>query len=124
MIPYYLYPVSAKRNYKKIVVKVGTNVLTEDDGTLNIRQINDLTAQLAAVKRQGIDVILDDRDLRPGVMFAEWELIGVPVRITVGDRGLANGQVEVLSRHETTAELVDLPDVAARVAVKLGTQVA
>ncbi len=58
MIPYYLYLVSAKRNYKKIVVKVGTNVLTEDDGILNVRQINDLTTQLAEVKRQGIDVIL------------------------------------------------------------------
>lgn len=82
------------------------------------------TALYEQLKAQGVDVILDDRDLRPGVMFAEWELIGLPVRITVGDRGLANGQVEVLSRHETTAELVDLPDVAARVAVKLSAQVA
>jgi prolyl-tRNA synthetase len=67
----------------------------------------------------GHDVILDDRDLRPGVMFAEWELIGVPVRITVGDRGLANGQVEVLERAQTSAELVNLADVPAHVATKL-----
>jgi len=67
----------------------------------------------------GHDVILDDRDLRPGVMFAEWELIGVPVRITVGDRGLANGQVEVLERQQTSAELVNLADVPAHVAAKL-----
>lgn len=72
------------------------------------------------LKSQGFDAILDDRDLRPGVMFAEWELIGVPVRITVGDRGLANGQVEVLHRRETDAELVDVTDVLARVATKLG----
>lgn len=72
------------------------------------------------LKSQGFDVILDDRDLRPGVMFAEWELIGVPVRITVGDRGLVNGQVEVLHRRETEAELVDVTDVLARVATKLG----
>ena len=52
-------------------------------------------------------------------MFAEWELIGVPVRITVGDRGLASGQVELLERRETTAELVDLSDITARLAVKL-----
>ena len=67
----------------------------------------------------GHDVILDDRDLRPGVMFAEWELIGVPVRITVGDRGLANGQVEVLERAQTSAELVNLADVPAHVAANL-----
>lgn len=71
------------------------------------------------LKATGYDVILDDRDLRPGVMFAEWELIGVPLRITVGDRGLVNGQVELLERHESTPELVDLADVQARVAIKL-----
>ncbi|MCD8504208.1 MAG: proline--tRNA ligase [Burkholderiaceae bacterium] len=80
---------------------------------------NTATKLYEDLKSQGLDVILDDRDLRPGVMFAEWELIGVPVRITVGDRGLANGQVEVLGRRETNAELVDLPEVATRVATKL-----
>ena len=60
----------------------------------------------------GVDVILDDRDMRPGVMFAEWELIGVPVRVTVGDRGLANGQVELLKRRETEAHLVNLTDAS------------
>ena len=68
------------------------------------------------LKSLGYDVILDDRDLRPGVMFADWELIGVPLRITVGDRGLANGQVELLPRKETEAQLVDLADVADHVA--------
>lgn len=47
----------------------------------------------------GIEVILDDRGERPGVMFADWELIGVPVRITVGERGLRDGVVEILSRR-------------------------
>jgi prolyl-tRNA synthetase len=69
-----------------------------------------------SLKQEGYDVILDDRDLRPGVMFADWELIGVPVRITVGDRGLANGQVELLARQDGNNELVDLADVSARVA--------
>lgn len=68
------------------------------------------------LKSLGYDVILDDRDLRPGVMFADWELIGVPLRITVGDRGLANGQVELLPRKETEAQLVDLANVADHVA--------
>lgn len=62
----------------------------------------------AALRARGVDVILDDRDQRPGVMFAEWELIGVPVRVTVGDRGLKDGQVEVLLRKDTAPALVPL----------------
>ena len=62
--------------------------------------------------KRGVDVILDDRDQRPGVMFAEWELIGVPVRVTVGDRGLKDGQVEILLRNETTPSLIPLGDAA------------
>ncbi|MDR2880565.1 MAG: proline--tRNA ligase, partial [Azoarcus sp.] len=49
----------------------------------------------------GVDAILDDRDERPGVMFADWELIGVPFRLTVGERGLKEGIVEVQSRQES-----------------------
>ena len=44
-------------------------------------------------------MILDDREMRPGVMFAEWELIGVPHRIVVGERGLKNGEVEYAYRR-------------------------
>lgn len=66
------------------------------------------------LKAAGVDAILDDRDLRPGVMFAEWELIGVPVRITVGDRGLADGVVEVLSRSAQETLKVPLADCATR----------
>ncbi len=47
----------------------------------------------------GVDVILDDRDMRPGVMFADWELIGVPHRVVIGDRGLATGEVEYAHRR-------------------------
>ncbi|CAM3830519.1 prolyl-tRNA synthetase [Kerstersia gyiorum] len=57
-----------------------------------------------ALQARGIDVILDDRDQRPGVMFAEWELIGVPVRVTIGERGLKDGIVEVQSRRAGNAE--------------------
>ena len=49
--------------------------------------------------KSGIDVILDDRDERPGAMFADWELIGVPVRVTIGERGLKEGQVELTVRR-------------------------
>ena len=61
----------------------------------------------------GIDVILDDRDERPGVMFADWELIGVPHRITIGDRGLKEGMVEYQHRRDTEATKVPLADIAA-----------
>lgn len=60
----------------------------------------------------GIDVILDDRDERPGVMFADWELIGVPLRITVGERHLQSGNVELQIRCDpSTTEIVPLAQV-------------
>ena len=58
------------------------------------------------LKEQGIDVILDDRDVRPGVMFADWELIGVPIRVTIGDRGLKDGIIEVQQRRGGDTEKV------------------
>jgi len=61
----------------------------------------------------GIDVILDDRDERPGVMFADWELIGVPHRITIGDRGLKEDMVEYQHRRDAAATKVPLTEIAA-----------
>jgi prolyl-tRNA synthetase len=55
---------------------------------------------------RGVDVILDDRDARPGIMFADWELIGVPLRVTLGDRGLKEGIVEIQSRRESQVHRV------------------
>lgn len=63
----------------------------------------------------GMDVIIDDRDERPGVMFADWELIGVPMRITVGDRGLKDGNIEMQARHEPTAIAVPLAEIMGRI---------
>ncbi len=71
-----------------------------------------LYAELMAA---GVDVILDDRGERPGAMFADWELIGVPHRITLGDRGLKEGQVEYQHRRDTQSTQVPLADVAAMV---------
>lgn len=59
----------------------------------------------------GIDVILDDRGERPGAMFADWELIGVPHRITIGDRGLKAGDVEYQHRRDSAPSAVKLVDV-------------
>jgi prolyl-tRNA synthetase len=54
----------------------------------------------------GVDVILDDRDERPGVMFADWELIGVPHRIVIGERGLKEGKFEYKGRRDVEATMI------------------
>jgi len=59
----------------------------------------------------GVDVILDDRGERPGAMFADWELIGVPHRVTIGDRGLKEGQVEYQHRRDAASTKVDFVEV-------------
>jgi prolyl-tRNA synthetase len=64
----------------------------------------------------GVDVIIDDRGERPGSMFADWELIGVPHRITVGERGLKNGQVEYTVRRGLQSSAVPLADAVGLVA--------
>jgi prolyl-tRNA synthetase len=56
----------------------------------------------------GIEVLLDDRDERPGVMFADLELIGIPHRITVGERGLKDGKVEYQARTDASAKAIEL----------------
>ncbi|MGO4808443.1 proline--tRNA ligase [Cupriavidus sp. 2MCAB6] len=63
----------------------------------------------------GVDVILDDRGERPGAMFADWELIGVPHRVVVGDRGLKEGRVEYQGRRDAEATQLPVADVVAHV---------
>ncbi len=60
-------------------------------------------------------MLLDDRDARPGVKFADADLIGIPVRITVGDRGLKEGKVELKPRKSPDAEMVAVGDVLSHV---------
>jgi prolyl-tRNA synthetase len=67
----------------------------------------------------GVDVILDDRNERPGAMFADWELIGVPHRVTIGDRTLKEGVVEYQHRRDEAATKVAVGDIAALVRAKL-----
>ncbi len=68
----------------------------------------------------GVDVILDDRGERPGAMFADWELIGVPHRITIGDRGLKEGNVEYQHRRDSEATKLPVAQVVAHVMARLG----
>ncbi|CAJ0774070.1 Proline--tRNA ligase [Ralstonia condita] len=67
----------------------------------------------------GIDVILDDRGERPGAMFADWELIGVPFRVVVGDRGLKEGKLEFQGRRDEAATAVAPTDVLATLKARL-----
>ncbi|MGZ8315249.1 MAG: proline--tRNA ligase [Telluria sp.] len=59
-----------------------------------------------ALQAAGVDVIIDDRGLRPGAMFADWELIGVPHRFVIGERGLKEGNLEYQGRRDTEATAV------------------
>ena len=68
---------------------------------------------------QGIDVVLDDRGERPGAMFADWELIGVPQRVVISDRGLKAGTVELQGRSEASASVTPLADVLPAVKARL-----
>ncbi|MDH3286702.1 MAG: proline--tRNA ligase [Betaproteobacteria bacterium] len=63
------------------------------------------------LQQAGIDVLLDDRDERPGVMFADLELIGIPHRLVVGERALKSGQLEYQGRRDAKATTIALQDV-------------
>jgi prolyl-tRNA synthetase len=67
----------------------------------------------------GVDAILDDRGERPGAMFADWELIGVPHRVVISDRGLKEGQVEYQHRRDTQATKLPVNEAFATVKAKL-----
>ncbi|MFM2397841.1 MAG: proline--tRNA ligase [Pseudomonadota bacterium] len=78
--------------------------------------VENLYAQFQAA---GVAVLLDDRDERPGVMFADLELIGVPHRIVIGDRGLKEGNVEYQGRRDAAAQLIAVADIFATVTAQL-----
>ena len=72
-----------------------------------------------ALVATGVDAILDDRDERPGVMFADWELIGVPHRVTIGDRGLKEGVIEYQGRRDAEATKLPAGEVLGHVLERL-----
>ncbi|MCK6389948.1 MAG: proline--tRNA ligase [Azonexus sp.] len=76
-------------------------------------------ALYAELKRAGVDVLLDDRNERPGVMFADMELIGVPHRVVIGERGLKEGLVEYKGRTDADASMLPQADVVTFLQGKL-----
>ncbi len=85
-----------------------------DDATM--QTANDLCKQLTDA---GIDCIVDDRDQRPGVKFKDADLIGFPVRIVLGPKGLENGEVEVKWRWDNEPQMLPLATAAATLAAEL-----
>ena len=71
------------------------------------------------LRASGADVLLDDRNERPGIMFAEMELIGIPHRVVVGDRGLVEGKMEYKGRTDTETTMVPLAEISAFLKAKL-----
>lgn len=71
----------------------------------------------------GVDVLLDDRDLRPGVKFKDGDLIGIPLRVVIGERGLKEGQVELKWRQEAQAKSVAAEGIAATVKGELDARI-
>jgi prolyl-tRNA synthetase len=67
----------------------------------------------------GIDALLDDRDERPGVMFADMELVGIPCRVVVGERGLRDGRIEFQGRRDEAAQAIPLPDALTLIKERL-----
>lgn len=83
-------------------------------------RVREVTDQLyAELQAAGIEVLLDDRDARPGFMFADMELIGIPHRIVVGDKGLDDGQVEYKGRTDEEMQLIPLAEIVGFVRERL-----
>jgi prolyl-tRNA synthetase len=97
--------------FQVVLVAVGLQKSTR------VREVADrLYAELTAA---GIEVLYDDRDARPGVKFADAELIGIPHRITVGDRGLEAGKLEYRNRRETESQEFPVEDALAFIRARL-----
>jgi prolyl-tRNA synthetase len=69
-----------------------------------------------ALGEKGIEVIMDDRDERPGIKFKDADLVGIPLRVVIGSKGLAQGKVELKRRGSKDVRLLDLPHAAEEIA--------
>jgi prolyl-tRNA synthetase len=83
--------------------------------TANYDALEPAQAVYKKLQDESLDVLLDDRDLRPGPKFMDSELLGVPLRITLGERNLKDGNVELYYRQEDRKEVVPLDEVVGLV---------
>ncbi len=98
---------SAMAPFQLAIVPIGIN-----RSELVKETVEKLYAELVAA---GIEVLLDDRDERPGVMFADLELIGIPHRIVIGERGLKDGNVEYQGRRDDKATAISLQNIVSHI---------
>ena len=73
----------------------------------------------AELKKAGVDVLLDDRNERPGIMFAEMELIGIPHRVVIGERGLAESRFEYKGRTDAESQMIPIGEIDAFLKARL-----
>ena len=102
----------------KILVTGGTGYI----GSHTVVELQEAGYDVIVVddlSNSGIDVLLDDRNERPGVMFADMELIGIPHRVVVGERGLAEGMLEYKGRTDSEAQMIPLNNIGAFLQEKL-----
>jgi prolyl-tRNA synthetase len=78
----------------------------------------------AELRAAGIVVLFDERDARPGVMFADAELIGIPHRVVIGERGLKAGEVEYRARTDSENQMLPLEDFVEFIRSRIGEEVA
>jgi histidyl-tRNA synthetase len=94
--------------------------LTDPGGRVETIALRKCLAVEAALEAEGIDVIVDDRAERPGVKFKDADLIGFPVRVVVGAKGLSNGGVEVKRRDQDKSQMkIVAPEEAVAVVKEL-----
>jgi prolyl-tRNA synthetase len=96
--------------YQVALVPLSVNSAAVMEATAGIEKV------LAAA---GIDVLTDDRAMNPGVKFKDADLIGIPLRVVIGDRGLKEGTIELKWRSETAAKNVPLASAAETVLAEL-----
>jgi len=88
-------------------------------------QVRETTERLyEELRAAGVDVLLDDRGLRPGAMFADMELIGIPHRIVIGDRALDEGKVEYRARAASDNEMIPLGEIVEKITTTLKDSIA
>ncbi|MGI6435422.1 MAG: proline--tRNA ligase [Syntrophomonadaceae bacterium] len=92
--------------FQAIVVPVNTNKPEQWDAACSIYQ---------QLQGRGVEVLIDDRDQRAGVKFKDADLIGIPLRITIGPKSLQENKVELKKRWESESQLIDVDQVAAEV---------
>lgn len=86
-------------------------VIVEINGKKSEKVVEASNKIYNALLEKGVDVILDDRDERAGVKFKDWELIGIPTAIIIGDKNLQNEQVEFKTRQDNKTELLNIAEI-------------